>query len=80
MVFALQMGNHRIVGAAETDVSLLRKNRYAGEKPFGLFGSGVIRRIVRQEDIHIHIRVLNTSEGVRQFITAVIQHQAGGKN
>ena len=80
MVFALEVGEHRVVGTAEADVALLRQDGDAGEKPLDFFGGHILRGVVRQVNIHIQIRVLNTPKGVSQFVPAVIKHQAGRKN
>ena len=79
MVSAFQVGQHGVVGAAEADVSLLREYRDARKQPFHFFGGQILRRIVRQKDVHFQVGVLNTAQGMGEFVPAVIQHNTGGK-
>ena len=80
VVFALQQRKHRVVGSAEPDIPLLRKNCDAGEEPFHFFGGQILGRVVGQIHIHFQIGILNTPQGVGQLIPAVIEHDTGGKD
>ena len=80
MVFALQQRQHSVIGSAEADVSFLGKDIDTGKQPLNFFGSQVLGRVVGQEHIHLKIGILNTPQGMSQFVPAVIQHDTGGKD
>ena len=80
MIFALQLGQDRIVRPGDTDVFILRDDNNARESPFQPLRCQFLRRIITEEDRYLKIRILNAAKSDINLVLAAIHDQTCGKN